>query len=276
MLDKLNELQKRLDRLSKEWWIYLIFTILFFIPSYASKGYDPQQTALFTKEILSNALIYKLPILFPITKAITILLIFIVFVFGDKKAVQTIFNMYISILYLFIGIFQHIAITETYGFGIITGNVILLLLITLFWLWETIIGRNEFTKREMRQWKLWVLPLAMLSFYFPVNPETITPDFSIKNLFFNKSALTYSTVTPLILATLLLYYPNVNKTLLRVTSYAGIVFGVMNTMTWFLFMSQYWWMMILNLFLVFISVFCFFVSLTKRHRRLDNYLRHYY
>lgn len=262
-MNKIKYLQRLSERMTGTWWFYLLLSILFFIPSYASKGYDMQNTSPFIQEILSKALLYDFPVLFPITKIFTILLIFAVFLFGDKKFIQIIFSSYVSVLYLFIAAFQHTAITEKYGFGIIIGNVILVIIMALLWIWEIISGENDFTEKNVAWWKLLALPLALFAFYYPVNPETLSPDFAIKNLIFNESAVTYCMITPVILTILLIYYPNVNKSVFRVTSYVGIVFGIMNMLTWFVFLTRYWWMGIMHLPLILISLICFLVSLSK-------------
>ena len=66
--------QGKLDYLTRKWWFFLFFIVLQFVPSYASKGFDPAETGLVTGEILSHALVYDFPSLFPIFKIIPVIL----------------------------------------------------------------------------------------------------------------------------------------------------------------------------------------------------------
>jgi hypothetical protein len=42
----------------------------------------------------------------------------------------------------------------------------MLLFVAAFWLWEAVISRNDFTRRQSRPlWHYWMVPLAMLAFW---------------------------------------------------------------------------------------------------------------
>ena len=88
--------------------------------------------------------------------------------------------------------------------------------------------------------------------------------FSLKDLIMNESGLTYCMVTPIILSILLLYYPRINGITLRITSFVGLLFGILNMITWFILNTNFWWMGILHLPLLIIS--CVGLVLSKKHR----------
>lgn len=46
--------------------------------------------------------------------------------------------------------------TESYGLGIMTSNMILFLIVAVFWMWEAIVKRNDFTPIKPSLWKYWV------------------------------------------------------------------------------------------------------------------------
>jgi hypothetical protein len=58
----------------------------------------------------------------------------------------------------------------------------------------------------------------------------------------------------------MLYYPTVNLTVLRVMSFVGVYFGVMNVVVWFLVFPSGWWMGVLHLPLFIISISAFVLS----------------
>jgi len=58
-------------------------------------------------------------------------------------------------------------------------------------------------------------------------------------------------------------YPRINKITLRITSFVGFLFGILNMITWFILNTSFWWMGILHFPLLIIS----FVGLvlSKKH-----------
>jgi hypothetical protein len=85
----------------------------------------------------------------------------------------------------------------------------------------------------------------------------MSPDFSPLRMLTNESGLTYCMMTPVILAVLTLYHPTVNLAALRVTSFVGMIFGVVNILVWFVLMPSAWWMGVLHSPLLVISIHAF-------------------
>ncbi|MFB0504504.1 MAG: hypothetical protein ACETWE_11770 [Candidatus Bathyarchaeia archaeon] len=51
--------QSKLELITGKWWFFLLFVLMqFFVPPYASRGFDWSEIGLITGEVLSNALIY--------------------------------------------------------------------------------------------------------------------------------------------------------------------------------------------------------------------------
>lgn len=252
---KIQEIQGRLDRLTKKWWLYLVLLLMFFLPSYAAKSYNPRESIDLIEQVLSAPLIFAFPGLMPIAKVIPVVLIAGLLVYGNK--VRRPFNVYVAVLYLALAFFQTAAVTDSYGLVVITGNLALILIVALVWIWEIIAERNDFEIRKHPLWKWWVAPLAILALLCPVNAGDMSPDFHPLRLLTNEAGLTYCMVTPVVLALMALFHPTVNLPVLRISSFTGILFGMVNMITWFVIEPLGWWMGVLHIPLVVISVYTF-------------------
>jgi hypothetical protein len=72
---------------------------------------------------------------------------------------------------------NHIAITENYGLVVITGNVVQIAVVSLFWLWDVLKSENVYVFNSLPLWRYWVIPLAILEFWSPINAD-LSPNFS--------------------------------------------------------------------------------------------------
>jgi len=88
----------------------------------------------------------------------------------------------------------------------------------------------------------------------------MSPDFSPVHLLTNESGLTYCMMTPVILAMMTLYHPAVNLAVLRVSSFVGMMLGTMNMLMWFVVIPPGWWMGVLHIPLLAISVYAFVLA----------------
>ena len=257
-------IQEKLDWVTHKWWFFLLFLILFFVPSYGSKGLDPREAPQFAITVVSNALIYSYPSLFPVFKVVPILLILSIVFLGNKMT--RVFNIYVATISVLFALFQTMAFTEEYGFAVLTGNLASYSVVAVFWIWEVVAKQNDFTPQKRPPWKYWVVPLAFLAFWYPVDLDTLMPDFAPIYILTSQSGLTYCMMTAVYLAILTLYYPKVNRSTLRATSFAGIITGVLNVMQFFLRTRYSWWMGVLHLPLLTISVYAFVLSFSKIQR----------
>jgi len=67
-------------------------------------------------------------------------------------------------------------------------------------------------------------------------------------------------MTPVILAMMTLYHPAVNRAGLRVSSFVGMMLGAVNMIIWFVVMPSAWWMGVLHIPLLAISVYGFVLA----------------
>ena len=249
---KIEKVQEKLEAATWKWWFYLIFVLIQFIPSFAAKGFDPREMGEVISTILQNAIISSVEIVYPLFKIIPILLVILIVL--RKKGVARWFNFYVGISYVLFAILQHVAITEEYGFSIVISNLVMLLIVATFWFWDVFAQKNSFMLVKQPLWKYWVIPLAFIAFWYPLNQDTFMPDFNPVYLFNNAAGLTFCMMTPVYLAILLLHYPQINIATLRVTGLAGIIIASYNLLlNFFMYPDTLWWNGVLHIPLLMIS-----------------------
>lgn len=259
-----EKVQGKLELITRKWWFLLLFILLAtVVPPIVTKGFDPSKSGEIIPYLLGHALItFCPPSLYVVFKVVPIVLIFFLILFRNR--VSRVFSLYVGIAYLLFAVLQGISITDKYGFGIVTSNFLLMLIVALFWFWEVSINKNDFSSRKIPIIRYWVVPLAFLAFWFPINPESMKPDFNLAYLFTNSAGLAFCTMTPVYLGMLTLYYPKVNIATLRVTSLLGIIIGFWNMVGNFLTKPDIlWWNGVLHLPLVFISIYALILSFRR-------------
>jgi len=263
--EDLEKVQAVFDSVTRKWLFLLAFILIGTLtPPIVTKGYDPSRTGEIILYILENALIKYCSPLYPVFKVIPIVLIFALILFGNR--IGRIFSLYAGINYLLFAFLQGIAITDKYGFGVVTGNFILMILVAIFWFWEAIIIKNNFTLRKLPIIRYWVVPLAFLAFWYPINLKSGEPDFNLAYLYTNSAGLAFCTMTPVYLGILTLHYPEINIVTLRVTSLLGAIIGFWNLVVNFLIEpDKSWWNGVLHLPLVSISIYALILSFRKTH-----------
>jgi hypothetical protein len=229
------------------------------IPPYVSGGYDFRDISDVVYDILTGCFYMSLSWIYPLFQVIPIILIVVLFAFGNR--VRRVFDLYAAISYVLFAFLQSIAFTEEFSLGIMFNNIVILLIVAAFWFWETLVGKNDFTYRRLPLWRYWVVPLALLAFWLPVNMDTFNPDLSPLKFFTSGSGLAFCMMTPVYIALLSLFYPRVNIATLRVTSLAGMIIGAFNVLSFFFGPENYLWMGILHLPLLVVSVYGFVLSM---------------
>lgn len=260
-----NNFKIKIELLTTKWWFYLILLFLYFLPSYSKINYPPSEIPKVIVEVLKNPLISSYPVIFPIIK-----ILMLVFVLGIliSDRINKIFAFFISILLLAVSLFQNSAITHDYGFVILTGSLILQLIMALSWLWEAILPQNVYSRPINFGWKWILVPLVLLAFWFPMN-NLANPDFSVTSLFANSAMLTFCMITPILLFLLILAFPKVNLVTFRITSFAGLLFGSMNMVQWFMLNREFWWLGVLHLPLFILAV----LAISLKTKEQNGYRR---
>lgn len=260
-----KQIQSRLESLTRKWWFFLLFFLLFFfIPSYSSKPIDPRETSQLVADVLPRALIYSYPAIWPLFKVLPILLILAIILWGDR--ITRVFSAYVAVTLLAMAILQNMAFTERYGFAIITSNVVVLSIVALFWIWEIVVKENDMTPRKRPWWRYWVIPPALLAFWFPVSigADGARPDWNPLLILTSAAGLAFCMMVPVYLAVVTLYHPRINRPVVRVTGFVGSVIGLFNMVMWLIVQREtMWWMGVLHVPLLLISIYALIISLPK-------------
>lgn len=245
----------------KKWFKVLIVCIMF-LPLVTETGYDPQNTTKVIAEVLKNPLINQVRWVLPIAKAILLFAAVSPFVL-KRHSEKPLLSLYAALL-LMMGIFQNMAQTQ-YGFTFIPGNFVVQYLVMGFCMHDLIKGKTRLSEEDFDKTKLWILPLMLLAFLMPYTIDDswiIVP--SLKNILVNEAGVTYCMVTPVVTGVLILFHKSVHKPTLNIISFLGLGFGILNMMTWFIFDIQNWWMGILHLPLLTVSIYGLWISGRKK------------
>lgn len=249
----------RLDHLTRRTWLLIALGLLgSCVPTYAQQPFDPRLTSEVVFEVLSHPLTALLQPLFPLFKIIPLalaLLLWLKPVMGRRW-----FSVYAGANLLLISVLQNSAHTPTYGWVILTGNVLLFGSVAGLWLWEAGLQCNDFTVRPLWRWAWPLLPLVLLAFWFPVAPGSLQPAFTLDALLTNEAGLTGCMMLPFYTWFLLAVYPFVNPILLRISGLVGMVIAVFNLVTFFILKPQYAWLGVLHLPLTVISTIALIFS----------------
>jgi len=232
--------------------ILLLLIVLFlciFLPPIASKPFSPQQTPLVIRDVITQTTYLWLS---PIIHVATIILLVALYLYGNKAG--RVADVFFAILFLFFALGQNIAVTEDYGLAIVTGNLVIILVVALFWIWEVYKPQNEYTFKRLRWWRYWVIPFSVLAFWFPINPDA-SPNFNPLLLLTSDFGVMFCPTAPIVIAILTLIYPTVNKGLLNVTSFVSLLVGLFNVMALFVMTGYTLYVFVLHIPLILIPLY---------------------
>ena len=255
-------IQTRLESITRRWWFFLLFGLLQLAPPYVAQGYDRTDAGALTGAILSRSFEWSTTVLrpfLPIFKVVPLVLILLVLVLGNR--VGRVFSLYVAFNYVLVALVQSVAVTEGYGLAVLTVNLVMFLLVALFWAWEALARATDLSPRKRPLWRYWVVPFALLAFWYPLHPTTMQPRFRPGDLVTNVAGLTFCMMTPVYLALMSLYHPRVNRATLRVTGLVGLIIGLYNVLVNFFFEpATLWWNGILHIPLLLLSIYGFVLS----------------
>jgi hypothetical protein len=246
--------------------ILAMLFICFFLPPITEFPVAQQETTLVMRDVFiqtSAAYLW----LSPAIHIATVLLLVAAYLYGTK--VGRIIDAYFGFLLLFIAFSNHIATTENYGFVIITGNLVPIFIVGLFWMFEVFKPENEYVFRRLPAWRYWVVPLVVLAFWSPISPD-LNPDLNPFLLLNSSFGVMYCPTTPFIVALLTLIYPRVNTLLLRVTSFVGLFIGIFNISSYFLMPGYTLWNLILHIPLITICAYGLLIASIVKNKHTPN------
>lgn len=245
-------------------WFKIILTLLVFIPAYSQIPYEQIDTTSVIASVLANPLIASISWLLPVFKLLLLCVSITPFVFREKSE-KVVFGYYAVILVI-VGVFQNMAQTEAYGFVWLLGNSLIEFAVLGFCIYDLIKGKSKIQKQSFNRRRYWIIPLMLLAYLMPYaisDAGAAIPAFTL-HVLYNESGVTYCMITPVIIGVLLLFSKEIHKPTLSVVSYAGLIFGLLNVVTWFGVQRESWWMGILHLPLVVIALYGLIIAHKER------------
>lgn len=237
-------------------WFKLLLLFIFFIPSYTQAPYDPINTADVIKYVLSKPILLNIDFLLPMAKLLLLLLI-VMIVFINIKLSSTIFLGYYAFILIILSVFQNISFTKDYGFTWLIGNTIIMLISSAFCIYDVVKHKTKIEHKNLQFRRLWVIIPMLLAFLMPYTldeQEIIRPSFGLFVLT-NEAGVTYCMITPVALGVMILFSKKIYKPTFYIVSFIGLIFAIMNMLTWFILQSQNWWMGVLHLPLLMLSTY---------------------
>jgi len=229
--------------------LYIILLLCILLPPVTSKPFAQQDTPLVIRDIITQKTYLWLS---PIVHVATIILLVTLYLYGKK--IGRVADAYFAVLFLFFALGQNIAVTANYGLAVATGNLVIVLVVGLFWMWEVFKPQNEYVLERLPLWRYWVIPLSFLAFWFPLNADG-SPNFSPLLLLTSDFGVMFCPTAPVVIALLTLIYPKVNKSLLSATSFVSLLIGLFNVMALFVMPGYTLYVLILHIPLISISVY---------------------
>ena len=136
--------------------ILVVLLICSFLPVFAASPFSQQDSSLVIKEVLMKTSVAYLW-LSPMVHVVTVVLLVALYLYGPRVGRVT--DVFFAVLILFIAFSNHIAVTDTYGLAIVTGNLVPILIVGLFWFEKSINLRTAMFSRGFRRGDTGFCPL---------------------------------------------------------------------------------------------------------------------
>lgn len=240
-------------------WLLVLLLLCLFIPPVVAHDFDARDTSAVVHAVLVQPMVTAIPAVTALAKYL-LLGIAVVCLLRPTLLGRLGWGYYAAIL-LVMAFGQNMAVTDRYGFTWLIGNTAIQLIVAAFAAADAWRGWTRANPQQLRRRRLWVLALSALAWLFPyvVVGQDARVGFTLGTLV-NESGLTYCMVTPVVLSLMILYVDGVHRPTLMVVAWAGLLFGVTNTVTWFALDRGSWWMGVLHLPLLLLSAYALWAS----------------
>lgn len=221
---------KKLEEFSKTKWFFVILLAAqgVLLP-FASRNFSMKNIGEIVSATLDNAPQMNLGGLNFYFQSLSLLMIVLLFVFRSRM--RKVFNMYVTLSYLFFAFFQNIAVTERFGFSVVIVNVIMFLFVAYVWVLEIFQSKNSYDFGNFHWKYIWMFILALFAYWFPFTMGHL--DLAPLHFFTRHSATAFCFTTPLFLTILTFNLPKVNIVTYRITAIVGFIIGVYNMFSFF-------------------------------------------
>lgn len=217
-----------LDKFLLSWkFIVWIIILQFVLPPLATRGFKWEDGGNIINSTLTHAFIQNM---YPYAWIFQILAICMLLLLAVRKEkVSRWFMLYAGCCFTLYAIIQNMALTEKYGFSMVSINVVMMLLVAILWFRGALLGNSRFTFRNLNRKTFWTIPVAFFCLWWPMDmTQGAVPDWNLMHLLAGGSAMAFCPMTPVFLTLLILSVRDVDVTLLRVTAVVGFVIGCYN------------------------------------------------
>jgi hypothetical protein len=136
--------------------ILIALLICSFLPVFTESPFPQQDSSLVIKEVLMKTSVAYLW-LSPIVHVVTVVLFVALYLYGSR--VGRVADAFFAILFLSIAFSNHIAVTETYGLAVVTGNLVPILIVGLLWVGKSTSLRTIMFSRGFQRGDIGFCPL---------------------------------------------------------------------------------------------------------------------
>ena len=222
---------EKLEKASKKWWFFVILlaaqSVLLPI---VSRNFDPQNIPRMVSVTLGNAVQNHLGNLNILFQSLSLLMLVLLVVFKNK--VRTLFNAYVAVSYTAFAFIQNMAVTELYGFSVVTVNFAMFLFVAYVWIRELFNPENNYDFSNFHWKYIWMILFALFAYLCPFTSHG-EMDWNLLHFFTRNTATAFCLTTPLFLTILTLNLPKVNIVTYRITAIIGVIIGLYNMMNFF-------------------------------------------
>ncbi len=243
-----------LHRGGRRWILYAsLVLVMFGMPSLVGgrpvSGVDIPQLV---RAVLMAPLSESVPILLPVAKLV-LAVVTVIGILGLRQANRWVLGYYAVIL-VAVAVFQNSADLPGRGWAVLLGNLFAQLTVAGFCVhgaWRA----SSMEASPLRTGRLWVLAPMLLAWWFPFGIDAAGNAVAggWDRVLGNGAGVAYCMITPLIMGVMLLRpssYPALTRS---VTSFLGVVFGLLNVVMWTVLSPGSWWMAVLHVPLLLLS-----------------------
>ncbi|MBR4176240.1 MAG: hypothetical protein IKP34_03970 [Bacteroidales bacterium] len=251
---------EKLNKATNRWWFAVVLVVIqsVLLP-FASQNFSFSEIGGIISATLSNAPQTHLGCWNILFQSLSLLILIMLCVCRGK--VRTFFNGYVAISYVAFAFIQNVAVTERYGFSMVTVNLAMFLFVAYVWICETLRPENVYDFSNFKWKYVWMIILALFAYLCPFDSNG-TLDFNPIHFFERNTATAFCLTTPLFLTILTLNLPKVNIVTYRITAIIGFIIGCYNMMPFLNPSTVY--VGIVHLPLLIISLYCIVLSYSNK------------
>lgn len=237
--------------ITHHWWFRALLLALFMLPAITEVPYNPANTTAVIQAVLAEPYVVAAPGLLPLAKILLFGFVALPLL-GAPRAGRILLGYYAVILVM-VSVLQNMAQTKLWGFVWLLGNTVVQLVVVFWCVLDVVQHRTRLA--ALQPGRLWLLVPMLLALLMPYAVQDGNAVAAWDTAFVNEAGVTYCMITPVVLGTLLMFPSTVDPRTLTVTSFVGLIFGLVNLVVWFGLAPQSWWMGILHMPLVVTATF---------------------